>query len=82
MTDEDINMLTRHDEIIKEHSKTLSKHDSEIAELTEFKGGVESSIQSLNKSVDNINSTARWGVGLLVPTFLTLIGILIALWKN
>ncbi len=74
--------VAKHDEMLESHEKILDRHETDISDLKEFKGKTTGTLEGVQKSIDNIAITARWGVGLLIPTFLTLVGILITLMKK
>ena len=55
----------------------ITEHTKEISELKQTNMEFKTQIKELCGKVDSLVTTLRWGIGLMVPTLVTLLGILI-----
>jgi hypothetical protein len=59
------------------NDKRLDAHDEQIKELSCAKASNEQIVKSLCDKLDGLINTIKWLIGLLVPSMLTLAGLMI-----
>lgn len=65
---------------LDEHKDMLDKHSSQIDSLVKSDSTNTANINNLICKIDGLINTIKWMIGLLVPTLLTIIGLLITVF--
>ena len=66
------------DTTLLEHDKTLEEYDKRLRRVENESSANDIEVKNLVKAVNSLVSTLKWGIGLLVPTMLTVIGLVIS----
>lgn len=62
---------------LKDHEKRISKNENDINGMKVDNSSLTTKVTDLCDNMKSLTSTLRWGVGLLIPTLISLIALLV-----
>ena len=70
----------KHDNIedtLKDHEIRISKNEGDISELKVDNSSLVTKVGDLCDNMKDLTGAIKWGIGIMIPIFLTLLGLLL-----